>query len=309
MPNSVTELWAQLDLMQPGKWGKYRDFAALYTDARRTEYGFVYEGRRNMPRLKALLAPVMVRTRASDAVSMGFPSVITSRVDLPGVAKLTQAAIKRAGFGKLSEEAILAGVNSGVYTSSTLEALLAENVARKFPAFKRYIGDLLDDFARLKAIVYVTRVDHVEDLCESMSKIVDVIGVHASTPDRDGKRDAFWAHPGPCLYICTGQSEGESANLQCASHVFFLHLPYTVAEIIQWRGRAVRAGATTATVWEEYLMIEGALDTRLMAILLGKIDSVSGLNEDDAAFLAGLSDTIEGIKKDANLLALSERFG
>ena len=109
--------------------------------------------------------------------------------------------------------------------------------------------------------------------------------------ERQGIIDDYMAHPGPCVLVGTGDSFGESLNMQDTDAALFVMLPYTPGQLRQWEGRFVRHGMKRpVTIY--YVIAEGSVDEHVADILIKKLPAVEKIAEDDD--MAAAKDILAG---------------
>lgn len=98
--------------------------------------------------------------------------------------------------------------------------------------------------------------------------------------ERDRIREDYMAHPGPCVLVGTGDSWGESLNLQDTDLAIIAMLPWTPGQIRQWEGRFKRHGMKRP-VLVLYLVAEGTADEHVAHALLQKLPAVEMVAKDE----------------------------
>lgn len=274
------DLWAQLDLVHPGAWGGYWDFAKRYCGARENAWGgWDDTGKSNVDELKERLALVAHRVKHSEA-NRSLPAkrrVVTyvrpeEQVRAVGIAEEIKAAAKHGA-------------------TAMLEVRLAEAAARKRKRLVDRVEEALDGGE--KVIVFTGRRRDCDDLGEALAKLGVKIWVgHGGhgTAERDTMRQEYMAHPGPCVLVGTTDAWGEGLNLQDTDLLVVAMLPYTPGAVVQLEGRVARLGQKRP-VLIEYMVAEGTVDEHVAGILLGKLPAVEKVieSEEVAGFSAELS--------------------
>ena len=99
------------------------------------------------------------------------------------------------------------------------------------------------------------------------------------------------ATPTAAVLVATGDSFGESLNLQDTDALLFVMLPYTPGQVRQWEGRVARLGQKRpVTVY--YVIAEGTVDEHVADILIRKLPAVEKIAKDEE--LAAAKDVIAG---------------
>lgn len=284
LSNRVRDLWAQLDLAEPNAWGNASSWLKRYADAKPGQYGGMdTSGQSNKEELRTRLTPVIHVVTKAEAQKHVPPlrrvSYYISPEDLDkeagGSIRELQAAEKRGA-------------------TAVLEVKLARAASQKRKAVMAVVGEHLRD--GLKVCILTARRRDVDDLVKALRREAPGIQYWGTSGDdsgdvRQGIVDEYMAHPGPCALIGTGQSLGESLNLDKTDTAFFVMLPYTPEAILQWEGRYFR-NSTTKSVTIYYVIAEGTVDERIASILLEKLPAVGDLANDSSA--AGAMNALAG---------------
>lgn len=286
----VRDLWAQLDYAEPNAWGSKVAWENRYCDRKPGKYGgYDNRGSSNLDELKDRLV-FSAHILSQEETHASLPAKRRQSLYL-GVEDQCKPS---EGFAEELRKAMSRGA------TAVLEAKLAESASRKREA----VLGLIEDHAASdhKVVVFTGRRRDCERLAESIrkstfakSKGFPVWSVHGGTGDqdiRDSVVQEYMAHPGPCVLVATGQSVGESLNLQDTDAALFVMLPYTPGQLRQWEGRFFRLGGTRPVVIY-YVICEGTVDERIASILIDKLPAVETISEDKdlaaaATPLAGL---------------------
>ena len=115
-----------------------------------------------------------------------------------------------------------------------------------------------------------------------------------STKRRQEMVDEYMAHPGPCAIVGTGAAFGTGLDIHDTDAAFFVMLPYTPGDLLQWEGRFSRRGGKRAVIIY-YVICEGTVDEHIASILIDKLPSVEKVAEGTelasaGAVLAGLDE-------------------
>lgn len=297
IPDRVRDLWGQLDLIEPFQWGRYRDFAMRYCDAREGIYGGLDDrGQSNVAELVERLRWVVHRV----------PGVLT-RQSLPPKRRETwyiprsEQVAPSGGWQKIIKAAQAEG------PQSMLGVKLAMAASAKRPAIVARTGEHMQ--SNHKVVIFTAYRRDCKDLYESLGKLKGKSkpaaiwighGEH-SQEERAEILQAYIDHPGPCVLVGTGPAWGTAIDgLQCTDAAIFALLPFTPGDLDQWEGRFTRLGQDRPVVIY-YPIAEGTADERLADILLNKLPAVDALAPSDS--LDGAADALAGFVNDPNLLA------
>jgi len=302
----VRDLWAQLDLAEPFSWGSATEFMKRYCNAKPNRWGgFDTTGSSNMrelsTRLKHCTHKIDIRDTHRNLPDKRRQSFYISPED---------QCRATGGFAMELREAKKIG------GTAMLEVRLAQASSMK----RRAILDLIADHCQSnhKVVVFTGRRRDVESLRVDLGKhkvIKDlntsIWSAHGgvSSQNRQALVDEYMAHSGEngCVLIGTGDSFGESLNLQDTDAALFTMLPYTVGQIRQWEGRFCRLGQKRP-VCIYYCIAEDTVDEHIADILLSKFQPVEEVIGD--VELAEARHVIGGIdNEDAILDSILSKFG
>jgi superfamily II DNA or RNA helicase len=288
----VRDLWAQLDLVEPGAWGTATVWQDRYTDRKPGFYGgYDTRGQSNVDELNKRLSFVVHRIAYAET----HRSLPAKRRQSVYVGVEDQAA-PSAGFSKQLADAHKRG------PSAILEVKLAEAASMKRKAVLGLIEDQMNSHG--KVVVFTGRRKDVEVLTDSAKKNAAIKAQHATVWGAHGEMPAearsgivleYMSHPGPCVLIGTGDSFGESLNMQDTDAALFVMLPYTPGQLRQWEGRFCRLGQKRpVTIY--YVIAEGTPDEHVADIIIRKLPAVEKVVQD--AELAEAKNALSG--KDMN---------
>jgi len=297
VPDRVRDLWGQLDLIEPFQWGRYRDFALRYCDARPGMYGGLEDsGSSNLEELAARLTWVVHRVEGKVA-----------RAALP-------AKRRETWYIAQSEQVVPSGswksaikAASKLGATAMLEIRLAMAASAKRTAILARVSEHME--SKHKVVVFTARQRDCDELAESLRKLKGKSAPAAVWKGHGGDEQAervamlaeYVAHPGPCVLVGTGAAWGTAIDgLQCTDAAIFALLPYTPGDLDQWEGRFTRLGQDRPVVIY-YPIAEGTADEHLASILLDKLPAVDRLAPTDS--LDGAADALAGFMNNPAELA------
>lgn len=290
------DLWAQLDLAEPYSWGSKMMWMKRYCDAKEGRYGGMdTSGASNLEELAARLESCVHRIDYKDTHRHLPPKRRQSMYIAPedqtrpvgGFAKQLKAASKVGG-------------------TAVLEVKLAQAASRKRKAIIGAVEDHI--YAKQKVVIFTARRKDVEELTKAIKKCGAVKSTgckvwwadgSVSATERQAIVDAYMQHEGPCCFIGTGQSLGESLNLQDTDAAFFVMLPYTPGQLRQWEGRFCRLGQKRPVIIY-YCIAESTVDEHVADILISKLPAVQAVAKDEE--LAEAQEIIAGMEDEEGLL-------
>ena len=290
------DLWAQLDLAEPYSWGSKMMWMKRYCDAKEGYYGGMdTSGSSNLEeladRLEASVHRIDYRDTHRHLPQKRRQSMYIAPEDqtrpVGGFAKQLKAASKVGG-------------------TAVLEVKLAQAASRKRKAIIGAVEDHI--YAKQKVVIFTARRKDVEELTKAIKKCGAVKSTKCkvwwadgsvSATDRQEIVDKYMAHEGPCCFIGTGQSLGESLNLQDTDAAFFVMLPYTPGQLRQWEGRFCRLGQKRPVIIY-YCIAESTVDEHVADILISKLPAVQAVAKDEE--LAEAQVIIAGMEDEEGLL-------
>jgi SNF2 family DNA or RNA helicase len=291
----VRDLWAQLDLVHPGEWGTYWDWARRYAGATENTFGGMDDrGKSNLGELKRRLSYVSHRV----------PYSLANR-DLPPKRRLityVKVCDQNRAEGGISKE-LKKAAKFG--PTAILEARLMEAASRKRKVVLAHARDALE--GGLKVTIFTgRRVDCERLASEAQDTRWKTFSGHGGDfPEaREKIRRAYMASAGPALLVGTGDAWGEGLDLQDTDLAIFAMLPYTPGRIIQYEGRFARLGQKR-TVLIRYVIAEGTVDEHVAAILLGKLPAVERATDSDE--ISGLGRELIGASEEELVASLVEK--
>ena len=272
----VRDLWAPLDLVEPGAWGSATCWQDRYTDRKPGLYGgYDTRGSSNIEELNARLAMITHHIAYAETHRQ-LPMKRRQSVYIGAEDQLPPSA----GFTKQLADAKKHG------PAAVLEVKLAESASAK----RKAVLGLIDDqfYSKGKVVVFTGRRKDVEVLGDLAKKTdaakttkAKVWFAHGEMPSEARAEIVleYMAHPGPCLLVGTGDSFGESLNMQDTDAALFVMLPYTPGQIRQWEGRFSRLGQKRpVTIY--YVIAEGTADEHIADIVIRKLPAVEKVAKD-----------------------------
>lgn len=299
-------LWGQLDILEPGCWGTFREFAYRYCDGREGTYGGLEaEGKSNTEEFKHRLMRSMHLVDSGEAAKH-LPPLRTQTVYLDASdqcrplgeakSKLRQIAKNPMGFR---------------------EYKLSEAASRKRKWVAAQVEEAWEHGS--KVTVFLGRRKVVESMADQLRKLsykfvtqglpeIPVFSAHGGNTDkqRDEALQRYVNYEGPCVFVGSYQAFGEAYDgFQCTDLAIQAMLPTTPRETLQARGRFRRLGGNSTGCLILYPVAEGTVDEHVASILLSRLEDVVDIGGDtDVTRLVeslGLEDAEEELL--ANILA------
>lgn len=302
IPDRLRGLWAQLDLVEPWGFGKFYDFCTRYCNAHPGPWGGIdTSGASNVDELVDRLAYIRHHV-SQDEVAQHMPPKRRechwlAAEDLIAPLEGWKSQLKHAE--KQGEE-------------SAIEAQLAVTASKK----RRWVCDAVVDALKCgqKVLVLTGFRKDADALGEMIAKAAP-IGAHVGwTHGGYGPEhadvaclDYMWLdfevkerRPGPACLVATGDSIGESQNLQDTDWLLQPHLPFTPGQVTQREGRVARLGQLRP-VRITYVIAEGTYDERVASLLLEKLPVVATVTGDAEA--GEIAQALKGIDDRESLIA------
>lgn len=320
IPNRIRDLWAVLDLVEPGCAGKFWDFARRFCAAVEGDFGWITDGASNLDDLRLLAEPRahVVRSEEVHALLPALRRTTTflspedlSRSDAEASAEIRRAA-RWAGGGS--------GTEGSSRKTALLEARLVQAAARKVKYVSTAVCDAMA--SGQKVLIFTGRRRDVETLRERIVATMQrdwpalrpgvgsgwkVWAADGSTPpdERETIRDEYMAHRGPACIVGTGDSWGESVNLNDTDRLIVVLLPWTWGQIRQWEGRVRRLGMSRPCL-VEYVVAVGTIDERISSVVLSKLGAIGEILPDEQ--IAEVRDAVRGGTVETILDGLLDRL-
>ena len=279
----VRDLYAQLDLAEPNGWGNTTAWMDRYADRKPGAYGgFDTPGASNTDELNSRLTTI-AHILDYRETHRALPAKRRQSIYIPPEDQVKPDA----SFNKAMKEAANRGPG----------ALLEVKLQRSAQMKRKAVLDLIEDHvgSRQKVVVFTGRKADCEDLGDAVKKmaIVKKLGAqvwaaHGEQPTAVRQRivDAYMQSDGPCVLVATGQSFGESLNLQDTDAALFVMLPYDPGQLRQWEGRFSRLGQKRPVVIY-YVIAEGTVDEHVAQLLIEKLPAVEKIAKDSELAEAG----------------------
>ncbi|NUN47379.1 MAG: DEAD/DEAH box helicase [Candidatus Brocadiae bacterium] len=282
LENNLEELYSVMQFVNPAilgpLWGFHDRYVRLDADGRSAGY-------RNLDDLRARLAPAVVR-RTKESVQLQLPDRVLNRFDVPmtpqqreahdnwvGLAAQLFALMKRRPLTEEEQKRLQMYLT--LARRSCDDSRMGKGQAGPAPKLEelgRLVEDLVVEGGR-KAAVFSEWTDML-DMASSLleKKKVGHAYLHGGIPS--GRRgellDRFRDDP-TCRVILSTEAGGVGLNLQAASVVIHLDLPWNPAKLEQRNGRAHRMGQKR-TVQIVTLVAENSIESRIEKLIESKRD-------------------------------------
>lgn len=290
-----SDLWAQLDLVQPKQWGTNWDFIHRYCDAKPSSWGGVdATGTSNCDELRGKLASVTHVVPYAE-MAKSLPPKRRQQVYIPA-----EDQVKPTGFAAEYKKMAKKG------RQAQFELQLLEAAARKRKWIAETVADLTG--AGQKVTVFTGRRKDCEKLAAAIKKKVSrrkdttVWSGHGgdSLVERQRIVQEYAACESAGVLVGTTDAFGEAIDgLQNTDTAIFALLPWTPGQVTQAEGRFSRKGSTRP-VLVSYVIAEGTVDERVADVLLAKLEDVYETLGDEEA--GGVARTLSGEDNEEEIL-------
>lgn len=271
MWNQPSHLWVMLDILAPGAFGKYWDYAKRYCDARPSEHGMQARGASHTEELRARLGEIMLR-RTWREVAGGLPP-INRVVELESVsqAQHDQIAQLASDLRRLSDKPQVA--------AGHLQRLRRLYGHLKVPgAIRRALDELRAGNSVLIWTWHQEVADEISRLLASQA-CVEGYPVFApsglSIPAREEELQKAAACRGPRALVATMASLGVAIPLAWANHAIFAEFDWSAHTIQQTEMRFVDGVLPKSVV---FIALDCDTDQRQANHILHKLSIASELN-------------------------------
>lgn len=284
--NRPKEIWPLIHAVAPQKYNNFEKFALRYCGAKRTRYGWVYDGATNLRELQADLRSLCMIRRLKNDVLTELPPKTRQIIciDDEAINKAEQAATRRM-FDKPEYTngkellQILADENKRTYeeTVAALETLnkiaffdmakiRKETAIRKIP----YVIDLINIAKENgKLIIFA----HHEEIFKALMAQYpnEFAMVTGATPPakRQAEADRFQNDPACRYFFGSILAAGAGFTLTASAHVIFAEIDWVPGNMLQAEDRAHRIGQNSnVLIW--HIVINRTLDAIMAKILVRK---------------------------------------
>ena len=289
------DLWAQLDLIEPGKHGSSFNWAAKYCDAKPGAFGGLdTSGKSNCEELKEVLTN-LAHVVSYQEMARSLPPKRRQLIYLDASEQC-----KPVGFTDALRKAHKQGA------AQYFEVKLQAAAAVKRPWIVETVMDLVA--GGQKVAILTGRRKDCEKLAEAVTKkLKKIINAKVwfghggySLKHRQECVSSYAAYDGPGVFVGTTDAFGEAIDgLQHTDTVIFAHLPWTPGKVTQAEGRFSRHGSTRP-VLISYVIAEGTVDERVADVLLEKLEIVEQTLDDSEA--GGVAETLAGLGNEEEIL-------
>ena len=262
IPNRPIELWPILHGLGIYRGGWF-DFAARYAKMWSAPWGLDVSGASNIPELKALMRPFVLRRKKED-IFMDYqqPQVSLVTFDLP-IDKREQ---------QFDADALVANPNA-LMAFEGLAEIMREAGMRKIKAASEFISDLLQSGEPV--VVFAHHKDVVHGLVEELKdhKPVVVVGDTPATK-RTENIAAFQSGTTKCI-VGNIAAMSEGVDLSAADTIVFVECTWSTSALEQASSRVENINKSGVKPVIYLLTIRASLDHNVLAKVLKKQNIVN----------------------------------
>ena len=268
--NKPMEMFNTINLIEPGIFPSFWDYAQQYCGAKHNGFGWQFDGATNTEELhKKLVDTIMLRRFKKDVlkdlpakVRAVIPLQITNRIEYD---RIEDDLIDWVSEGKKDSE--------GAEALVKIERLKQATIKGKMKACIQWIEDFLESGEKL--VVFCTHKNTIEQLEEHFETWDNggcCVRLDGSTPlkGRQAAVDNFQQLDCVRLFIGNIKAAGIGITLTAASNTCFLELGWTPGEHDQAEDRVHRIGQEADSVNAWYLIAEGTIEEDICELLDSK---------------------------------------
>lgn len=263
--NRPINLWSILYGLKITKMAWY-DFAMHFCQGWMAPWGLDVSGAANLPELKALIKPHILR-RTKDQVFKGYtpPEYRLITFDRPVSRQESRFNINE-----------LTALANPILSIEGLSEILHEAAVKKLPDAIDFISGLLDDEPEMKLVVFGYHTDVIEGLKAGL-KAYKPVTVKGDTPmdRRERRREIFMTEPACRAFIGNIIACSEGIDLSIADTVAFVETTWSPALLEQAASRVENLNKNNSAALAYILTIEKSLDHYVLQTILKKISIIN----------------------------------
>jgi SWI/SNF-related matrix-associated actin-dependent regulator 1 of chromatin subfamily A len=300
-PNRPEELFTLLSALRPCFAGSYTHFTTRYCDRKQGFFGVDVSGATNKEELSFLLKKACMIRRLKDDVLKDLPSKMRSQV----LVELSNKEMKPMK----EPTARLAAINQKIFSlkpgseearlldferKALINQLFCLNDVAKSKVGCEVMLQALQEVNKLVIFGYHRSI--LNALEEKLkSKNVTYFRIDGSTPLEARQRgvERFQDPSKDCRVALLSLGAANSGlTLTAASHMLFVSLHWTPAELLQAEDRCHRIGQTSS-VHVRYLIAQDTVDERMWSKINGKVETTTAVLDGSSATFEADETTFE----------------
>jgi SWI/SNF-related matrix-associated actin-dependent regulator 1 of chromatin subfamily A len=264
MNNRPINLWALLTGLKINKRSWY-DFAVHFARGWVAPWGFDTSGASNLPELKALVAPHLLR-RSKQSVFKNYtpPEFRLVTFDRPVNKRESQFDIAQ-----------LAELENPILSIEGLSEIVHETARKKLPDAIDFISGMLDEEPDMKLVVFAYHTDIIDELAAGLKLYRPVTVKGATSPEmREARRNIFMTKPQCRLFIGNIICCAEAIDLSIADTCVFVETTWVPSLLEQAAARVENLGKDDSATLAYLLTIETSLDHHILKRVLQKLSTI-----------------------------------
>ena len=274
--NRTKNLWNQLSTLNLTRWGRYRDFAFEFCDAKEMEIGppmarrkiLLADGATNTRRLNIMLRSTLMYRVEREEVLLDLPERTIQLIPLTAKKALQ---VKSDEVEKNEEmKKVLQGLSEGDnldFTEiATFRSVLGEE---KAPDVIQHVKDLLNG-GENKIVLFGHHKNVLQAYKEGLADYNPVMFTGNTSPKKKQQAvDDFQNDPSVQVFIGSITAAGVGITLTASHRCVCGELAWSPSVMDQAVSRLQRIGQKNAVV-AEYLVLDGTLDIKMARMLITK---------------------------------------
>lgn len=271
LTNEPSELYTTLNILWPETFNSHFSFAHRYTQAEMKPWGWSYKGSKNVPELHRILKRIgMIRRKKADVLKE-LPSkqitVLPQRLTRPKMKEYRHAenSFLKWLAKKSKRKALKAVKAQRLVKIGYLRRLAAE---LKLADVRRWIDNYLAQSDE-KILIFGIHHNILQPLYEQYKDKAVLIDGNITGKKRHNRVTEFRKKRDKQIAFLNIKAGGIGLNMQEASEVAFIELPWTPAELDQALSRAHRMGQKKK-VNVHILIASGTIEEKLCKVLQDK---------------------------------------
>lgn len=304
-PNDPSELWPLLRTFGATALD-YWSFVRRYCTTRETAYGTQITGGRNIPELRSILAPLILRRRKDDVMTqlpkISFSDVVVEPVDPPREIwerHFSNYLIQPDQFHRdIDVQTRLVETVTGTLGLGADSMKVLEGLDNKVKSLRRWIGlqkvpktlelikSELEAGAYDKIVIFAVHKAVLEELRDGLAKFGAVLIYGGTPPEKRENHIRKFQNDKRCrVFLGNVQAAGTAITLTAAHQVAVVEADWTPANNQQAVMRVHRIGQTKP-VSVRFIGMAGSIDERIQRVLKVKTRTLTALFDEPEQIFA-----------------------
>ncbi len=271
--NRPSELWSQLNFIDPLIWNNWWKFAMRYCGAEKTQWGWDFSGRSNLEELKKRLSVFMLRRLCKDVFSELPPKIET-------IIKIQMSDKEWKEYNRLYDEFedLIQNSENRTVQLARLTYLKQWLSLNKIENAIEIINNIIENGE--KVVVFSQYLQPLRILKDKLGDIAVVYEGKMSVEEKDIAKTLFQTNPNIKVFLGSITTAGYGIKLSSASTIIMLDLIWSPALISQATARIVDTQQkTNNNIY--YLIHENTIEQSIFELLKFKMDTISTLQNEE----------------------------